>query len=78
MLAPPVLEENILKVLAWLNENSDSYPLVGQRALDAAKELEVSFAEVNTANRRIKFGLVQLEPVKKPKKPVELKKEVTK
>jgi hypothetical protein len=78
MLAPPVLEENILKVLAWLNENSNSYPLVGQRALDAAKELEVSFAEVNTANRRIKFGLVQLEPVNKPKKPAELKKEVTK
>jgi hypothetical protein len=71
MLPPATIEENILKVLVWLNEDHSRYPVVGQRALDAANKLGVSFAEVNVANRRIRFGIANLE-APKPKliKPV--------
>lgn len=64
MLPPAVKEENVLKVLDWLSEDPSRYPVTGQNALDASVKLEVSFAEVNIANRRIRFGLVTL--IKKP------------
>jgi hypothetical protein len=68
MLPPATEEKNILRVLDWLNEDHSRYPIVGQRALDAATELKVSFAEVNVANRRIRFGISSLKtPKAKPK-----------
>ena len=71
MLPPAIVEKNVIKVLNWLNEDITRYPILGQKALEAAKVLEVSFAEVNIANRRIKFGLVPLtqKPVIKEVKP---------
>jgi hypothetical protein len=68
MLPQAPKEENVLKVLDWLNEDHSRYPVVGQRALEAAKELGVTSAEVNVANRRIRFGLAKLiTPKEKPK-----------
>lgn len=66
MLPPVANEENISQVIIWIQKNPEKYPLVGQRALDASIELNVSFAEVNIANRRIKFGLVSLTEPAQP------------
>jgi hypothetical protein len=73
MLPPATKEENITKVLDWLNDDHSRYPVVGQRALDAAKELSVTFAEVNVANRRIRFGIASLEKPKSKRKAAETK-----
>lgn len=71
MLPPAVQESNIAKVLQWLNEDHSRYPVVGQRAMEAATVLGVTSAEVNIANRRIRFGLEQLQIIPpRPIKPV--------
>jgi hypothetical protein len=80
MLPPAVKEENVLKVLDWLSEDISRYPITGQKALDASVVLTVSFAEVNIANRRIRFGLMPLvqKPVIKDvtAKPLKTKSEI--
>ena len=64
MLPPVTSEENVQKVINWILEDVSRYPVTGQRALNAANELGVSYGETNIANRRIRFGLVPL--VQKP------------
>ena len=52
-----VNEENVQKVVEWLQRNPEDFPAIGVIAYRLASSLAVTAVEVNIANRRLVLGL---------------------